>query len=292
MGDRPPPCHPCAVTTRWVHAAGTRLACEVIGNGFPVVLVHAGITDAGMWDGVVRPLAGAHRTIRYDLRGFGRSEPTPGEFSHVEDLAAVVTQLADGPAHLVGASLGGRIALDLAVTRPSLVSGLALLGSAVSGVEPEIADPPLWDELLGAHRSGDVQRLADVEARMWLADPEGTRVPEVLERVRRMDAAALAQQRKANARERPIDPPAGQRLGDVRLPVPVAVGSLELEDIRLTADLLTERLPLVERVDLPGVAHLPALEAPDRVADLLLDFFARVAASPSHSGHGTAPDQR
>src|SRR4051812_46517506 len=243
-----------------------------------------------MWDGILERLAGAHRTIRYDLRGFGRSELPPRDFSHVEDLAAVISDVVGGPANLVGASLGGRIALDLAVTRPWLVSSLALLGTAVSGVEPEIDDPPLWDELLAAHRSGEVGRLADVEARMWLADPDGTRVPEVLDRVRRMNAAALAQQRAVAAQERPIDPPAGERLGEVRLPVMVVVGRLDLEDILLTADLLAERLPRVERIDLPGVAHLPALEAPGQVADLLLEFLARGTPSSSTGGQGAAPD--
>jgi len=267
-----------------VSSADARLACEVTGDGSPVVLVHAGITDAGMWDGVLSRLVGAHRTIRYDLRGFGRSQLPPGDFSHVEDLAAVISDIVGGPANVVGASVGGRIALDLAVTQPALVSSVALLGSAVSGVEPEIDDPPMWDELLAAHRGGDLQRLADVEARMWLADPDGTRVPEVLDRVRRMNATALGQQRAVVARERPIDPPAGDRLDQVRVPVLVVVGSLDLEDIRLTADLLAERLPTVERVDLPGVAHLPALEAPSQVADLLLDFLARVTPSPPPSG--------
>jgi len=275
-----------------VRSADAELACEVTGDGSPVVLVHAGITDAGMWDGIVGLLARVHRTIRYDLRGFGRSELPPGDFSHVEDLAAVIHDLVGGPANLVGASLGSRIALDLAVTEPSLVSSLALLGPVVSGVEPEIDDPPLWDELLAAHRSGEVGRLAEVEARMWLADPDGTRVPAVLDRVRQMDAAALARQRAVVARERPIDPPAGDRLNQVALPVLLVVGSLDLEDIRLTADLLAARLSRVERVDLPDVAHLPALEAPDQVADLLLDFLAGVTPSSSHRRQDRATDDR
>jgi pimeloyl-ACP methyl ester carboxylesterase len=241
-----------------------------------MVLVHAGIADAQMWDALVPRLAADHAVVRYDLRGYGCSALPPGRFSHVDDLAAVLAATTQGPVHLVGASMGGRVALDLALDRPDLVRSLTLLGTAVSGFEPDTEPPALWDELVAAHRADDLDALADVEARMWLADPDGTRLPEgVLDLVRDMDRIALANERSGIAEEREPATPATERLADLAVPVLVVVGDLDQPDIRLAADLLAERVPVAQRVDLSGVAHLPALERPDEVFALLRRFLDR-----------------
>jgi pimeloyl-ACP methyl ester carboxylesterase len=260
-----------------VRSGEARLACRTSGTGTPVVLVHAGIADSRMWDALVPRLAADHTVVRYDLRGYGGSSLPPGEFSHVEDLAAVVAATTQGPVHLVGASLGGRVALDLALDRPDLVRSLTLLGAVVSGFEPDTEPPALWDELGTAHRADDLDALADVEARMWLADPDGTRLPGgVLDLVRDMNRIALRNERSGVAEEREPPMPAVDRLAGLARPVLVVVGVLDLPDIRLAADLLAERVRGAERVDLAGVAHLPALERPDEVSVLLRRFLDRV----------------
>jgi pimeloyl-ACP methyl ester carboxylesterase len=263
------------VTSFEVASGTARLICDVDGAGDTVVLVHAGIADARMWDPLVDRLAPGWRVVRYDLRGYGRSALPPGPFSHVDDLAAVLDATATGPVHLVGASLGGRVALDLALDRPGVVRSLVLLDAVVSGFEPDTPAPPLWDAVAAAGRADDLDALADAEARMWLADPDGDRLPAgVLDLVRTMDRIALGNERSGVAEERPAEP-AVDRLGGLDRPVLVVDGALDLDDIRLAAELLAARLPRAERVRLPGVAHLPALERPDDVARLLRHFLAR-----------------
>lgn len=262
------------MTTTEVVSDGARLVCDLDGAGAPVVLVHAGIADARMWGPLVERLVPGWRVVRPDLRGYGRSVLPPGPFSHVDDLAAVLDATAAEPVHLVGASMGGRVALDLALARPAAVRSLVLLGAVVSGFDPDAPEPPLWADVVAADRADDLDALADAEARMWLADPDGTRLPPgVLDLVREMNRTALAAERSGIATERPVDP-AVDRLGGLDLPVLVVDGDLDLPDIGLAADLLAERLPRVERVRLPGTAHLPALERPDDVADLLQRFWS------------------
>ena len=262
-----------------VRSGDARLACRTTGQSRPVVLVHAGIADSRMWDALVQPLAADRAVVRYDLRGYGRSELPAGGFSHVEDLAAVLAATTQGPVHLVGASMGGRVALDLTLDRPDLVRSLTLLGAAVSGFEPDTEPPALWDDLVRAHRADDLDALADVEARMWLADPDGTRLPAgVLDLVRDMDRIALRNERSGVAEEREPAIPAVDRLAGLAVPALVVVGDLDLPDIRLAADLLAERVPGAQRADLEGVAHLPALERPDEVVALLRRFLDRVEA--------------
>src|SRR5262249_42879083 len=79
-----------------------------------------------------------YRVVRPDLRGFGRSTPMPAERVWTldgigDDLAALLDHLATGPVHLVGAKLGGMIALRFAAARPDRVRTLTVLGAPVSG---------------------------------------------------------------------------------------------------------------------------------------------------------------
>jgi 3-oxoadipate enol-lactonase len=84
-----------------------------------IVLVHSGICDARMWDGFELPGA-----VRHELSGFGVTPmPATGEFSWADELAATLTE----PADLVGASWGGKVSLEVASTRPELVTALVLL---------------------------------------------------------------------------------------------------------------------------------------------------------------------
>ena len=87
-----------------------------------VLLLHAGVADSRMWAPQVEALeAAGQRVLAPDLRGFGERRLEPARFSHLRDAEV----LLDGPAAVVGNSLGGRVALELAVGRPDLVASPA-----------------------------------------------------------------------------------------------------------------------------------------------------------------------
>ena len=88
---------------------GAQIAFEVEGTGEPVVLIHAGVADLRMWDDQVAALRDSYRLIRYDTRGFGRTETDAVEFSNRADIAALLDHLGEASAHVVGLSRGGRI---------------------------------------------------------------------------------------------------------------------------------------------------------------------------------------
>ena len=135
-----------------------------------IVLVHAGICDASMWDDFDLP--GAER---HEVRGFGNTPlPESGEVSDADDLEA---RLSDGPAALVGASFGGQVCLEVAARRPELVSELVLLASRVP--DHEWSDEIILfaeeeDRLL---EEGDLNAAADLNARFW-APSVADRVPD------------------------------------------------------------------------------------------------------------------
>ncbi|MCZ2839758.1 alpha/beta fold hydrolase [Modestobacter sp. VKM Ac-2985] len=115
---------------------GARLACDEDGAGDPVVLVHGAGTGSAVWGAVPAMLAEDHRVIRYDRRGFPRSEGTPTADArrHVADLAAVLEGVARAPATVFGWSSGGNVALALATRRPDLVSSVVVLEPPFHGL--------------------------------------------------------------------------------------------------------------------------------------------------------------
>src|SRR4029453_12128093 len=101
---------------------------EVAGEGSPVLLIHEGICDSRMWESQWRTFPQVHRTVRCDLRGFGQT-PLPAEpYSNARDVVELLDRLELGAAALVGVSLGGRVALEVALARPDLAKRLVLFG--------------------------------------------------------------------------------------------------------------------------------------------------------------------
>lgn len=102
-------------------------------GGKPVVFSNSLGTDFRIWDAVASHLSAEHRIIRYDTRGHGLSEATPGPYAMktlAEDLAALLDHLGVTGAAVVGLSVGGMIAQGLASLRPDIVSALVLMDTA------------------------------------------------------------------------------------------------------------------------------------------------------------------
>jgi 3-oxoadipate enol-lactonase len=236
-----------------------------------------------MWDGLFEPLAERSRVVRIDLRGYGRSPLPGGPFSNVEDVRAVVDRLDLAPAALVGASFGGRIALDLALTYPERVSALVLLAPALGGwVESEAL------ELLDAEENrlldaGDLDRAVELNVRAWVDGPgRGPDVvdPAVRARVGEMQRRAFETNVAAYEREPPPgpvawpEPPAADRLADVRVPTLVVVGDRDFDDFRAIADRLVAEVPDARLTVLEDAAHMLALERSAEVRQLIDEFLA------------------
>lgn len=110
---------------------GVALAYEVSGAGSPVLLIHGLGGGRNDWHPQIPALDG-YRVIRYDLRGHGSSEKPRGEYSLSslgDDAAELIRKLEVGPVHVVGLSLGGMVAFQLAVDWPDLVRSLTIVNS-------------------------------------------------------------------------------------------------------------------------------------------------------------------
>ena len=85
-----------------------------------VVLLYDGLLDSRVWDEQFETFARYHTVIRYDRRGYGKSEPPSRTFSDAEDLHHLLQSFRARSAHLVGMSNGGRVALDFTLEYPNI----------------------------------------------------------------------------------------------------------------------------------------------------------------------------
>ncbi|MBA3330990.1 MAG: alpha/beta fold hydrolase [Actinobacteria bacterium] len=259
---------------------GARLWYEERGEGPAVVLLHAGIADARMWDEQVDALAEGHRVIRYDMRGYGHSPLPPGPFSHVRDLEALLAHLDCGHVSLVGLSHGGQVALDFALTRPEPVKALVLVAPSLADHEWSPEARRVSDEEDACYEAGDLDGAVEVNLRAWVDGPlraSDAVEPAVRERVRVMCRRSFELYSEAMAQgepgpSAPLDPPAGARLGEVRAPTLVLVGDADMPDMLTISERLESGIAGARRVVLPGVAHMVNLERPERFTELVLAF--------------------
>ncbi len=264
---------------RSVTVPGGRLHVVEEGSGPPIVLLHAGIVDATSWGSLVPHLVAAgHRTIAFDRRGSGRSATEDVAFSNRDDVRAVMDALGVARACLVGNSVGGQIALDVAVETPGLVVALVTVAASVGGLEmPATAEEEAaFAEMERLEASGDADALADFDVRLWVDGPgqPTTRVPSAIREAVRAMTRRDADPTRQHGRPIPLDPPAAERLGALTMPVLAVAGALDVSDVPATARFLESAAPDARAVVVPGVAHLVGLEAPEILARLILEHVA------------------
>jgi pimeloyl-ACP methyl ester carboxylesterase len=257
---------------------GAQLYYEVAGSGPALILVHSGIADGRMWDDQWDAFSRHFQVTRYDLRGFGRSAPVPGDFSHLADLLGLLNFLDLEKAFLIGSSRGGSIVLDFALEHPDRIAGLVIVASSPGGFVFEGEPPPQWEEMAAAFKQGDYSRAAELEVQIWVDGPQ--RKPEQVDpvirtRVHDMDQIALANEALALGNELPLDPPAYARLGEIACPVLIVYGDLDDPNIVRAADFMAAHISQARLELVPGTAHFPNMEQPERFNQIVIDFLLK-----------------
>jgi pimeloyl-ACP methyl ester carboxylesterase len=246
------------------------LAYEIAGSGPPVVLMHGFSFDMRSWDGQFAVLAGRHRVLRYDLRGFGRSSlPGAEPYSHIDDLAALMAALDLGPAHLVGLSLGANVALGCALERPELVASLVLVSSGLMGHRWREERPP--DAALAF---GKDHGVAATRA-FWLGHPLFASLADYPEARARLTAIVADYSGWHWQHKNPMRPftATAADLARVRAPTLLVSGGRDVAGYREIADVLAAGIPGAQRLTIPEAGHVLPLEVPETFNERVLELF-------------------
>ncbi len=267
------------LVTGFVETNGTRLYYEMMGEGHPLVLLHGGYMDRRMWDDQFAVFAERYQVIRYDIRGFGRSELPQVPYADREDLYALLTYLEIQKAYLVGLSLGGMAAIDFTLEHLEMVAGLVLVGSSITGfpIMELYSEEALQREIqrrepfMKAVQERNLPALIDA----LIDDP--TLVPSP-------DYASARQRVRENLSEysfvfvldpaprRDIVPSAYERLVEIQVPTLLIVGGDDDFVLHRMADKLEQDIKGARRVTIAGTHHMPNMEKPQEFNEIVLDF--------------------
>ncbi|MER5619444.1 alpha/beta hydrolase [Streptosporangium sp. NPDC002544] len=249
------------------------------GTGRPLVLLHGGFVDHGMWGDQIPVFASRYRVIAPDARGHGRSANATESFRLTDDLAELLRHLGTGPAILVGVSMGASVAVDTALEHPELVSAVVVSGAGTS--EPYFTDPwttqamAVWHSAMAA---GDLD--ASVEGFMlFAAGPHRTLDdldPEVVSRLRRMARGTMS---KHTGDEPNLLVPVRDtwdRVARIDVPVLAVNGAIDSPDHIGMAERLVRTVADGRAISVDGSAHYPNMERPDIFNEILEDFLRTV----------------
>jgi len=252
-----------------VDVNGARLWYDEAGSGPAVLLLHGGLGDSGLWDPVVPLLAERFRTIRTDLRFFGRSVGPAAPWSWQDDAVGVLDELGIERAALVGLSLGGKLALDIALAHPERLW-------AVVGVAPGLGghDGAAYNEEHEARyeaAADKVEAMMEIDLEVWAPLGADERIRELWRAT--PDANPLP------AGVEPVEPPGGpakERLGELRVPTLVVTAAHDPAGFREIGPIVASAAPDARHVELDS-DHYVTLREPELLAQTLLEFLAEVS---------------
>ncbi len=264
---------------------GAELYYDVIGEGDPLVLVHGGWGDHNTWRLVADEFARSYQVVTYDHRGHSQSDDSTRADvirAHEEDLGALIEKLGIAPAHVVGNSIGGSIALRLAGRRPEMFG-------SICAHEPPSLDVLSGDRETEALAEDQVTKLAVVEQRLAAGDMEGgarlffetialgpgawEQLPEQSRRTYVTNAPTfLAEMRDPEQLRLDLE-------GLARFPHPTLLtdGDSSTPEFAAVVARLARLMPRAERRTVVGAGHVPHVTQPADYARITLEFLSRVS---------------
>jgi pimeloyl-ACP methyl ester carboxylesterase len=250
---------------------GARLWYDEAGSGEAVLLLHGGLGDSGLWERVAPLLAERFRTIRTDLRFYGRSAGPAAPWSWQDDAIGVLDELGIERAAVVGLSLGGKLALDIALAHPDRLWAVAGVAPGLGGHRSAAYSEEQDARYEAAEAAGDLEAAMEIDLEVWAplgaderirelwhATPEATGVPPGIE---------------------PVDPagaPAKERLAELAVPALIVTVAHDPPGMREIGPLVARAAPDARHVELDS-DHYVTLREPELLAEVLVDFLGAAA---------------
>jgi len=284
------------VVKKYVDIGDAYFYYEMAGEGTPVILIHAHSVDCRMWDQQFFELAKHYKVIRYDLRGYGKTDkPVPGEkFIHAEDLHKLMWFLGIPKAHLVGLSLGAFVAVDFMTLYPEQTLSIAVAGGGIrDSAIPEDANASLRAKIIAEERQ---KKLASIEAvkkegidvykKRWfdsIMQATGPHKDEMKDKLWQMINEWFAWQALNVEPVWQLDPQVSVQIREKKpnVPVLVIIGQDDWPGSLKSSEYLARIAPKSQKVYLKDAGHFSNMETPIEFNKALMDFLSSV-------GSGTA----
>lgn len=260
---------------------GAEIYYELAGAGETIVLLHGAPLDSRMWRPQMEALSQKYQVLRFDMRGMGQSLDPGIPFTLYVDLHSLLAQLGIESATFVGASFGCYAAVEYALAFPHQANGLVLLcpgGFAPPSASYQQRLQPFQEQF----GMGNMKEAVEIILHIVLDGPdqERGRVQPHRQWLKEIYADIY---RKAQPATMPkwLEPDPRSRLAEISVPTQVVIGELDHSDFLKAADTLVQTIPGAEQIRLPQSAHLPSIDNPDAVNQIIVDFCLHIPVQTS-----------
>lgn len=259
-----------SVDSGYIEVNGGSIFYEAAGNGPAVIMIHDGVLHRETWNAQFTAFAGSHRVIRWDRRGYGRSDSPKAPFSNLDDLLILMNALKVERATLMGCSSGGLLAIDFTLDHPERVSSLVLVGPIISGFgfskhfntrgdrgKPK-ADAPVAEKIKYWARKDP-----------WITAPESKTAKD------KMEMLLTANPQNLSGSGRYARGPGRSAMGllsEIKVPTLIIAGESDIPDVHAHIGVIQASIAGSLRVVLTHSGHLAHFEVPDAFNQVVLDF--------------------
>jgi pimeloyl-ACP methyl ester carboxylesterase len=253
---------------------GTKLYYEMKGKGPAIVFIHSGGFDRRMWDDQFSVFSDRYTVIRYDVRGYGKSPAPTKPYSDDDDLYQLLKYLKVPKAHIIGLSMGGRIAIDFTLTHPDMVASLIPVAPGLSGFPFTTEDTIELMKIVYSIQNDDGTPAGEA----WLRSAYNAAAMENPAVAAKLRPIAIENSRVWLINiffPRPPFPLAVQRLSDIHVPTLLIRGDRDVLTITKIVDTLEKNIPGVQKMIIPGAGHMVNVEKPGEFNNIVLDFLSK-----------------
>jgi pimeloyl-ACP methyl ester carboxylesterase len=279
------------IVKKYVDIGDAYIYYEMAGQGAPVILIHAHSMDRRMWDPQFTELAKHYKVVRYDMRGYGKTDvPVEGEkFLHIEDLHKLMYFLGIPKAHLVGLSLGSFVAVDSLVLYPEQTLSITVASGGIR--DTIVPDDATAEQRAAAQAKALQEKVASIEAvrkqgidvfkKEWLehmvrdCGPYGEKIrPKLWEMINDWSAWQVLHVEPRWE----LDPPVAVQIKTKKpdIPVLVLIGKDDTKGSHNSSEYLARIAPKARKKYLKNAGHFSNMETPAAFNKALMDFLASV----------------
>lgn len=258
-----------------LHVRDIDLYYEIAGQGQPILFIHGLGSSSRDWEPQVAFFAKHYQVVTFDVRGHGQSGKPPGPYSiplFATDTAELIKSLGIAPAHVVGISMGGMIAFQLAVSAADLVRSLVIVNSG-----PEFILRTFKERIGGLQRLLIVRllgmrKMGQVLSKRLFPKPEHEELRRVfIERWAENDRRAYSDAMRAI-----VGWSVSDRLGDIRSPTLVITADEDYAPVSLK-EAYVAKIPQAELVVIADSRHATPAERPEQFNEALMAFLSKQA---------------
>ncbi len=246
---------------------------EKMGEGQPLVFIHGLGSSALGWENQVDLFAKHYQVVAFDVRGHGQSDKPPGPYSiplFAQDAAGLIESLGIAPAHVVGLSLGGMIALQLAVSAPDALKSLTVVNSGPDMVLRTFKDRLNVFQRLFVSSVLGMRKMGEVLSGRLFPKPEHEEIRQIfVERWAANDKPAYMASLRAI-----IGWSVADRLGEIRCPTLVIAADQDYTPVALK-EAYAAKIPGATLAVIEDSRHATHVERPEAFNPTLMAFLEK-----------------